>query len=194
MPAGCSARAPADQAGVARRGVGDPPGVPGRVHRDIQVIAGDVQAEIRGLGHFGTLPCGARPPAPPCKIRARHGGPGNGTGSGPAPRAGTTTLPIGLLGPRGGRSVPARCLPPDNPRVLQHTRGGSRTALTGQPRGSQRLSRRRRPRAPRSPPAARAVPARPAPWSARAPSRRRPRCRPRSCPGSRTCRPGRRSS
>ncbi len=52
-----------------------------------------------------------RPPAQPCKMRARHGGPGNGTGSGLAPRAGTTTLRNGLLGPRGGRSVPARCFP-----------------------------------------------------------------------------------
>ena len=37
-----------------------------------------------------------RPPAQPCKMRARSGGPGNGTGSGPAPRAGTTTLHSGL--------------------------------------------------------------------------------------------------
>ena len=45
-----------DQRGVARGRVGDAPGVLGRMHRDIQMIAGDVQAEIRGLGHFGTLP------------------------------------------------------------------------------------------------------------------------------------------
>ncbi len=46
---------PADQAAVARRGVADAPRVPGRVHRDIQMIARDIHAEIPGLGHFGTL-------------------------------------------------------------------------------------------------------------------------------------------
>ena len=39
-------------------------------------------------------------------------------------RAGTPTLRNGLTGPRGGRAVPALRIPPDDPRVLQHTRGG----------------------------------------------------------------------
>ena len=58
MRVGAWALDPPDQRGVARGRVGDAPGVLGRMHREVQVIAGDVQAERRGLGHFGTLPCG----------------------------------------------------------------------------------------------------------------------------------------
>ena len=58
-PGGLQGLRAAHQRGMPCGGVGDPPGVLRGVARDIQMIAGDVQAEIRGLGHFGTLRCGA---------------------------------------------------------------------------------------------------------------------------------------
>ena len=39
------------------------------------------------------------------------------------------TLRSGLMGPRGRRAIPALRGPPDNPRVLQHTRGRFQTGL-----------------------------------------------------------------
>ena len=98
-----------------RRSVCGPPGCCGRARRPGSGAPRYPDDRARhprrdtGSGAFRYPPMRRRPPAQPCKMRARHGGPGNGTGSGPAPRAGTTTLRSGLLGPRGRRSVPARC-------------------------------------------------------------------------------------
>ena len=52
---GLVALRPADQAGVARRGVGHPPRLVGRKDRHLQLIARDIQANKQRVGHFGTL-------------------------------------------------------------------------------------------------------------------------------------------
>ena len=122
-PGGLQGLRPAHERGLADGRVGDPPGGLGRVHRDIQMIAGNIHAEIRRLRHSGTLRCGAGLPPNLARCGLALAAPATVRALGQRLGAGTTTLHHGLLRPRGNRSVPARCFPTDNPRDSQHTRG-----------------------------------------------------------------------
>ena len=110
---------PPAQGGVAGRSVRHPPGSPGRVDGHIQVIPGDIDAEIQVRSGSHSVPS-TRADLAPCladsgsRLRPRQlfGLWASATGrDDPA-------LPRSRKGPRANRSVPARRMPSDVPRVL----------------------------------------------------------------------------